>query len=107
PELLTYFINRVELVGRVFIGTKDAEGIHVCLHHIAEEDTKGAGILGFSLSRLFESDSIFTEIWQTESVLQQSTVSVRIGSHATCACWRQLFKFRNQRSVFVEQFLGF
>ena len=58
------------------------EGIHICLHHIAEEDTQGPGILGFNLSRLVELDSIFTEIGQPQRLLQQSTVSVRIGAHA-------------------------
>ena len=64
PELLADFIDVLQLVGRVFVRTEDAEAIHVRFHDIAKESSQRARVLRFDLPGLFDLQAVCPEIGQ-------------------------------------------
>ena len=106
PELLAHLVNRIQLVGGVFVGTEDAEVVHVQLHHVAQENAQRPGVFGLRLTRLFELDPVLAEVGQAQGFLQAAAVGVRIRAHAPRTGGRQLAELGGKLAVAIEQFLG-
>ena len=64
PEFLADFIDVVQLVGCVLIGTEDTEAIHVRSHNISQEGSQRARVLSFDLSRFIDLQAVGAEIGQ-------------------------------------------
>src|SRR6516164_5958206 len=62
PELLTYLIDVLELVGRILVRAKDAETVHVRFHHVAKEGTQRPRVLRLNLPRLAHLDTIRSKV---------------------------------------------
>ena len=54
PELFADLVDVLQLVRCVFIGTEDAEAIHVGFHDIPEESSEGARVFGFDNPRFID-----------------------------------------------------
>ena len=90
PKLLGYFIDRVEPIRRRFVGTKNAKRVHVQFHHIAQKNAQGPHVVNFGLTGLVELGPIIPEVRQSQILLQQPAIGVRVCTHPASAGGRQL-----------------
>ena len=94
PEFLADFVDVVQLVRRVFVRAKDAEAIHVQLHHIAQESSQRPRVLGFDLTGLVDLQAVLPEVGSRRGFFEESAVGVRVRAHPASPGRRQLSEFR-------------
>ena len=95
PQFLAGFINGIQLVGSGFVGTEDAEALHVVAHDVPQEASQGPRVLGRCLPWRIHLDRIVPKIGETEGLAEQPAVRMGIGAHAPVAFGREGFEFRD------------
>ena len=106
PEFLGCLVDRLQFVRGGFVRAEHAEVSHVRLHHVAQEVPQGRDILGFDASGLIHLQGVIAEVRQTQRLLEDSAIGMRVGAHAAVPGGREFLEFRNQLAILVKQLLG-
>ena len=106
PVTFLIFKYFVQTVGHTFVWSKDTE---VFVFFIQFEDVTDVSaefdhILSFCLARLY-FDAIITEIRKTKVFQKKSAVCMWVSTETCISLRSQFSQFRDQASVFIEQFL--
>ena len=90
------------------VGTEEAEvpGVHVELHHVAEEPPHDPRRLGSDGAGCGYLHGIVAEIGQAQVAEKQAAVGMWVGAHATAASRRQLGQLGPEPTGVAEQLLG-
>ncbi len=83
PGFLGGGVDGGEFVGGGFIGTKDAEGMHIPAHHFGEEVSEDVGGRGVGGAGRFYIEGVIAEVGEIEIFAEETAVGVRIGGDAT------------------------
>src|SRR6266550_4892782 len=105
PDLLTNFINSLELVGLCLVRPNDPEVLHVSPRHFSEklaEDryTARQGRAGF-----LDFNAEAAEIRHLQWLAYQATIRNGVGAHPPMTLRSQCLQLWNESPVLVEQFL--
>ena len=90
PEFLGGLVDRLQLVGGVFVGPEHAEVVHVQLHHVSQEGAQWRHILDLDCSWPVNLDGVVAERRQAQSLFENSTVGMRIGAHPALSQWARV-----------------
>jgi len=83
PGFLGGGVDGGEFVGGGFIGTKDAEGMHIATHHFGEEMAEDVGGRSVGGAGRFYIEGVIAEVGEIEIFAEETAVGVRIGGDAT------------------------
>src|SRR5215510_12187923 len=85
PDLLTNFIDRVELVGLCLVWPKDPEVLHVSPHHFAEKHAQLGNATGQACAGFLDFNTSAAEIRHLQWLAYQATIRNGIGAHPPIA----------------------
>ena len=106
PVTFLIFKYFVQTVGHTFVWSKDTEVLvlFIQFEDITDISAKLDHILSFCLARLY-FNTVVTEIRETKVFQKKSAVSMWVSTKTCISLRSQFCQFRNQASVFIEQFL--
>ncbi len=82
PEFLGGLVDRLQFVRGGFVRAEHAEVSHVRLHHVTQEVPQWRYVLGFDTSRPIHFPGVIAEVRQTQRLLRDSSIGMRVGAHA-------------------------
>ena len=81
PDLLTNFIDRLELVGLCLVWPEDAEVLHVLPHHLPEKIAELGDATGQRRAGLLDFNAEPAEIRHLQWLAYQATIRDGVGAH--------------------------